>query len=120
MAAKKPLSQLNTSPPVSSSVSESEAQSSVTSEMITDPNFETTTAIDNLVSFFEAALKNSNLNLKEKTVKDAASLGALEGYGLYINISPLALSFLIFPMQDMIDAHPDKETIVQTFLTIVQ
>ena len=152
--------------PVSSSVPESEPQLSVASEMITDPGIETTGAIDSFVSLFETALKNSNLELKDKTVKDAASLGALEGYGFNINTRPLEVYLfdpsssdpktaenlktanesgfitifgveingklikpacvlngnfvLIFPMEDMIGAHPDKEIVVQAFLSIAQ
>lgn len=153
-------------PPVSSSVSESEAQLSVVSEMITDPGIETTGAIDNSISLFEVALKNSKLDLKDKTVKDAASLGAVEGYGFNINTRPLEVYLfdpssgdpktaenlrtadesgfitifgveingepikpacilngnlvLIFPMEEMIGEHPNKEAIVQAFLAIAQ
>lgn len=158
--AKTPLA------PVSSSVSESEVQPSVVSEMITDPGIETTGATDSFVSLFEAALKNSNLELKDKTVKDAASLGALEGYGFNVNARPLEVYLfdpsssdpkaaenlktanesgfitifgveingkpikpacvlngnfvIIFPMEDIIGAHPNKETVVQAFLSIAQ
>ena len=61
------------------------------SELLTDPQIETAGKIDNYLNSFETQLEKKGLLLVDKAVKDAASLGALEGYGFNINGSAVEL-----------------------------
>lgn len=134
------------------------------SEIVGDSGIQNDGAIDSYLKSFEAQLEASGLKLEDKTVKDAVSIGALEGYGFNINGSPLEVYLfepessdektkdnlktaeesgyitifgvvingktpqvkcilsgnlvLIFPLEDMLGAHPDKEIILQAFMEI--
>lgn len=67
----------------------SETDSMDPSEMIGDAGITTEGKMDSDLISFERILGESGLMLNDKTVKDAVSIGALEGYGFNINGSPL-------------------------------
>lgn len=141
-----------------------ETDSTDLSEMVSDSGIQNDGVIDSYLKSFEAQLEASGLKLEDKAVKDAVSIGALEGYGFNINGSPLEVYLfeptnsdektkdnlktakesgyitisgveingktpqvkctmngnlvLIFPLEDMLGAHPDKEAILQAFMEI--
>jgi hypothetical protein len=61
--------------------------------LLSDPGIETTGKMDAFLESFESELAKQNLTLTEKAVKDAASIGASEGYGLYVNAGPFEVYF---------------------------
>lgn len=70
---------------------ESDLPPSDNSEIIGDPGIKTDGAIDSYLTSFEANLEDGGLTLNDKAVKDAASIGALEGYGFNINGKPIEI-----------------------------
>ncbi|GAB6106676.1 hypothetical protein [Fusibacter bizertensis] len=61
------------------------------SEMIVDPGIDTDGKIDSSLISFENQLGESGLTLEDKAVKDAVSIGALEGYSFNINGKPVEI-----------------------------
>lgn len=61
--------------------------------LLSDPGIETTGQMDAFLVSFESELAKQNLTLTEKAVKDAASIGASEGYGLYVEAGPFEVYF---------------------------
>lgn len=61
------------------------------SEMIGDPEITTDGKIDSSLISFEKQLGESGLTLEDKAVKDAVSIGALEGYSFNINGKPVEI-----------------------------
>ncbi|WP_156900476.1 hypothetical protein [Anaerovorax odorimutans] len=67
----------------------SETDSIDPAEMIGDSGIQNDGAMDRYLTSFESQLEAIGLKLEDKAVKDAVSIGALEGYGFNINGSPL-------------------------------
>lgn len=58
-------------------------------DYITDPGIETDGKIDGYLSQFEENLKANGFEVGTRAVKDAASIGAHEGYGINVNNMPV-------------------------------
>lgn len=61
------------------------------SAQLIDPGIAADGKMDAYLESFETLLADSGLTLEDKTVKDAASIGAAEGYGFQINYAPFEL-----------------------------
>ncbi|MGI6751988.1 MAG: hypothetical protein ACOX4U_05135 [Anaerovoracaceae bacterium] len=88
------------------------------SEMIIDPGITTDGKIDNSLESFSKALGEKGLKLEDKVIKDAASIGALEGFGFNVNGSPLEV-YLFDPASSDEKTKENLKTAAESgFITI--